>query len=142
MQTGRTPTAAHNANGHRRRQLRARVLSEEGECALCGGRVDKTLTMLWGRHGPRCPGGDCRGCVPHDLRAEVDEDIPRSRGGSPYDRNNCRLLHRVCNRWKGDMTLAEAHAKRNGHTLTQDADGTWKLTQPREPTRATNLVDW
>ena len=46
------------------------------------------------------------------MRAEVDEDIPRARGGSPYERDNTHLMHRACNRWKGTMTLAEAHAKR------------------------------
>lgn len=120
------PTPAHNANGHRRRQLRARVLAEETHCALCGAPVDKTLTTQPGTHGPRCP-GNCNGCVPHPHRAEVDEDIPRSRGGSPYDRANCRLLHRTCNAWKSDMTLNEAKAKL--HTQTT-------------PTNTTNLVTW
>ena len=46
------------------------------------------------------------------MRAEVDEDIPRARGGSPYERDNTHLMHRECNRWKGTMTLVEARAKR------------------------------
>jgi 5-methylcytosine-specific restriction endonuclease McrA len=104
----RTPPA--NANGHRRRELRARVLAEENDCALCGRKVDKKLTNTPGMHGPNCA-GNCNGCVPHPMRAEVDEDIPRSRGGSPYDRSNCRLMHRVCNGWKSAMTLAEARDK-------------------------------
>lgn len=110
-----------NANGHRRRQLRIRVLAEEATCALCDQHVDKTLTTLPGQHGPRCTGGDCPGCIPHPMRAEVDEDIPRARGGSPYDRANCRLMHRRCNRWKSTMTLAEARAKRAGVTTTAQA---------------------
>ncbi len=135
------PTPLHNANGHRRRQLRARVLSEETDCALCDTRVDKTLTMQWGRHGPKCPGGECAGCIPHPMRAEVDEDIPRSRGGSPTERSNCRLMHRECNRWKSNLTLAEARAKRATMTMTQSADGTWQA-QPTRATHTTNLVDW
>ena len=86
-----------NANGHRRRELRRRVLNEESHCALCDTPVDKTLHHL----NPQAP--------------VVDEDIPRARGGSPYDRNNCHLMHRECNRWKSTMTLEEAKAKRAGH---------------------------
>lgn len=102
-----------NANGHRRRELRRRVLAEEDFCALCGERVDKTLSWRTDKHGPRCKGPQCGGCIPHPRKGEVDEDLPRSRGGSPYARKNCRLMHRECNRWKSTMTLAEARAKRN-----------------------------
>lgn len=91
-------TTPANANGHRRRELRARVLAEEGTCHVCGKPVDKSLTYSWGEHGPRCAGNGCPGCVPHPMRAEVDEVIPRSQGGSPLDRDNCRLAHRTCNR--------------------------------------------
>lgn len=98
------------ANGHRRRQLVARVLAEEAVCALCGRPVDKTLTNLPGRHSPRCTTPDCPGCIPHPHRPEVDEDLPVTRGGSPYDRANCHLMHRECNRWKSNRTLAEAKA--------------------------------
>lgn len=106
------PTPLHNANGHRRRELTKRVKAEETLCALCDTPVDKTLTNIPNTHGPRCPGEPCQGCVPHPMRAEVDEDIPRSRGGSPYDRKNCHLMHRKCNQWKSKMTLAEARTKR------------------------------
>lgn len=98
------------ANGHRRRQVVKRVKREEKTCALCGEPVDLTLTMTPGLHGPRCK-GNCTGCVPHPMRAEVDEDIPRSRGGSPYLRSNCHLMHRAHNAFKGNMTLAEARVK-------------------------------
>jgi hypothetical protein len=108
-----TPTPKHNGNGHRRRELRRRVLAEEHVCALCGEPVDKSLTYRTDKHGPKCRGiSECRGCIPHPRRAEIDEDIPRSRGGSPYDRGNCRLMHRECNAWKSAMTLHEAIAKR------------------------------
>ena len=104
-------THTHNANGHRRRELRKRVLAEEHTCALCGAALDKTLTMEWGKHGPKCRGGECMGCVPHPRRVEVDEDLPRSRGGSPYDRANTHAMERRCNQFKGAMTLSEARAK-------------------------------
>ena len=87
---------AANANGHRRRQLVARVKAEETHCALCGGTLDFSLHYL------------------DPMAAVVDEDIPRSRGGSQYDRANCHLMHRRCNSWKATMTLAEARAKRAG----------------------------
>ena len=72
------------ANGHRRRKLRAQVLAEEDICGVCRRPVDKDL--------------------PHGLpdSPEVDEIIPVSRGGSPYDRTNCRLVHRLCNQRRGN----------------------------------------
>lgn len=119
-------TPAANANGHRRRQLRARVLAEESHCALCGAPVDKTLSMLPGQHGPRCKDNTCTGCIPHPHRAEVDEDLPRARGGSPYNRDNCRLMHRECNRLKGTNTIQEFKAKQH----------------PQADKRTTNLIAW
>jgi 5-methylcytosine-specific restriction endonuclease McrA len=116
----------HNANGHRRRELVKRVKAEETHCALCGEWVDKALTTTPGGHGPKCPGGVCPGCIPHPRRGEVDEDIPRSRGGSPYNRPNCHLMHRECNQFKSDLTLAEAKAKRAGTTRrTISTSGIW-----------------
>lgn len=109
-------TELHNANGHRRRELVKRVKAEETTCALCDEPVDKTLYMTPEGHGPKCPQGGCTGCLPHPMRGEVDEDIPRSRGGSPYDRANCHLMHRACNQWKSAMTLEEARAKYQGTT--------------------------
>ena len=105
-------TQLHNGNGHRRRELTKRVKAEEHTCALCDLPVDKTLKMTPGGHGKKCPGPPCAGCQPHPPRGEADEDLPRSRGGSPYDRANCRLMHRACNQWKSNMTLTEARAKR------------------------------
>lgn len=109
-----TPTVAPNANGHRRRQVVARVKAEEHDCALCDKPVNKNLRYLKGEHGKRCPTRTCTGCIPDPMRGEVDEDLPRSRGGSPYDRANCHLMHRKCNQFKDDLTLAEARAKLHG----------------------------
>lgn len=120
------PAPRHNANGHRRRELTARVKAEETVCALCDQPVDKTLNYTPNKHGPRCPENTptpqrqnntppCQGCVPHPMRAEVDEDIPRSRGGSPLERNNTHLMHRRCNQFKSAQTLQEArHRLHNG----------------------------
>ena len=74
------------ANGHRRDQVRARVLREEDECWLCGSVVDKTLPPYL------------------DGSPEVDEVVPVSLGGSPIDRSNCRLAHRLCNIRRGNGT--------------------------------------
>ena len=64
--------------------------------------MDKTLTYDWGKHSTRCSDPTCAGCVPHPLRAEVDEKVARARGGSQYDRQNTQLTHRICNLRKGD----------------------------------------
>lgn len=100
-----TPSAS--ANGHRRRQLVARVMAEEDLCRLCGQIVDKALGRIPGHHTRRCTRDDCPGCVWHPMAPVVDELLPRSRGGSPYDRDNCALMHRSCNARKGAMTLQE-----------------------------------
>lgn len=71
-------------NSTKRNALRKRVLREEDLCWLCGQIVDKTLH----HHDPGAP--------------EVDEVIPVSKGGDPYDRKNCRLAHRLCNQQRGN----------------------------------------
>ena len=78
------------ANGHRRRQVRAQVLNDEDHCGICGQQVDKDL-----------PAGT-------PWSPEVDEIIPVSKGGSPYDRDNCRLTHRICNARRGNGSRLRA----------------------------------
>ncbi len=80
----------------RRRAVIAAVMASEDICWLCGRPVDKTLP-------PRLPGSP-----------EVDEDIPVSRGGSPFDRANCHLVHKACNLVKHNHSTAWARA-RLGH---------------------------
>ena len=72
------------ANGARRDAVRRWVLATQEHCALCGKPVDKTLK------------------TPHPMSAEVDEIIPISKGGSPYDKDNVQLTHRCCNRRKSN----------------------------------------
>lgn len=79
-------TNVRYSNGSARRKLRARVLAEEDVCWICGQPVDKSL-----------PAG-------HPGAPEVDEVVPVSRGGSPLDRSNCRLAHRICNQRRGNRT--------------------------------------
>lgn len=77
-------TNPRRTNGNLRNKVRARVLREEDNCWLCGKSVDKKLH----HHDPAAP--------------EIDEVIPVSKGGSPYDRKNCRLAHRLCNQKRGN----------------------------------------
>lgn len=72
------------ANSSMRNKLRARVLREESICWLCGLPVNKSLP-----HGQ--PGSP-----------EIDEVVPVSKGGSPFERSNCRLAHRICNQKRGN----------------------------------------
>ncbi len=113
------PAPRHNANGHRRRELRARVLAESTHCALCDRELDKSAGMITGAHGPKCQGAPCAGCIPHPRRVEVDEDIPRSRGGSPLERMNTNALCRECNQFKGAQTLAEARVRYQAERASQ-----------------------
>lgn len=80
------------ANGYRRDQVRRRVLTEEDDCWLCGKPVDKSLP-------PYLSGSP-----------EVDEIIPVAQGGSPTDRSNCRLSHRLCNVRRGQETKQQLRA--------------------------------
>ncbi|WP_022857274.1 HNH endonuclease [Alloscardovia omnicolens] len=94
-------------NSSRRNKLRARVLAAYDTCHICGKPVDKTL------NGTTLPGAP-----------EVDELIPVSRGGSPYDFNNCRLAHRYCNRQRSNHTVAYARAQIKSKYQS-------KITRPR-----------
>ncbi|TCD53838.1 endonuclease [Alloscardovia theropitheci] len=80
-------------NGNRRRKLRARVIAAYDTCWICGKPIDKSLK------------------TPHPMSPEVDEIIPVSRGGSPFDWNNCRLAHRICNEIKSNHTVTYARNK-------------------------------
>jgi 5-methylcytosine-specific restriction endonuclease McrA len=93
-------------NGTQRNRVRRRVLLEETECWLCGQPVDTTLP-----HGlPQSP--------------EVDEVVPVSKGGSPYDRRNCRLAHRMCNQRRGNRDPFPVSAV---ETVRQ-----WNVETPRQ----------
>ena len=95
-------------------------LEQRPKCGICGEPVDKTLTMAWGQHSTRCINEACPGCVPHPMRAEVDEIIPVSRGGNPYDRTNCRLAHRICNQRRGADTPKPEPISRENFPITTE----------------------
>jgi len=89
-------TTNRYANGHRRRQLRARVLNEEDHCGICGEPVNKMLK------------------TPHPMSPDIDEILPVSRGGDPLLRSNVQLTHMICNRRKSDKLIV----KHNSNTIT------------------------
>lgn len=66
-----------------RADLRRRVFAMQDTCGICGRPVDVTLPPYT------------------DQSPELDEIIPVSRGGSPYDIDNLQLVHRICNERKG-----------------------------------------
>lgn len=76
-------------NSALRSSLRKRVLAAYDTCAICGREVDKSLPYL------------------DPLAPEVDEIIPVSRGGSPYDWDNLQLVHRICNQRKGNKMAGD-----------------------------------
>lgn len=77
-------TNPRRANGARRDRARAAVLARDDVCGICGQPVDKTLHYL----DPGAP--------------EVDEIVPVSLGGSPFELTNLRLTHLLCNRRRGN----------------------------------------
>ena len=77
-------------NYSKRERVRKQVLREESICWLCGEAVDVRLSA----GQPASP--------------EVDEILPISLGGSPIDRSNVRLAHRLCNQKRGNKLPNEA----------------------------------
>ncbi len=80
------------SNGNARRKLRARLRAEGRPCHLCGLPIDYSL-----------PAGD-------PWSFEVDEIVPVSCGGSPYDYANVDAAHRVCNQRRGNRMPGDAGA--------------------------------
>lgn len=88
-------TNPRRSNGHRRDQVVALVYRTEDECGICGKPVDKQLPYIDPSTGK-----------PHPWAKSVDEIVPVSLGGDPFDRRNCRLAHRICNVKRGNGTKA------------------------------------
>lgn len=115
LEHGETVTTANPryANGHRRRNLRTRILREEHQCGICGHDVDKTIP------------------TPDPFSAEIDEIVPIALGGDPLDRKNCRLAHRVCNRCRstgqhtGQCPWCQANGTPTRTTTTYITSRSW-----------------
>lgn len=84
--TGRGPNA-RRTNSYRRDRARATVRSWGMPCAICGQPIDYGLP----------PG--------HPRAFEVDEIVPVSRGGSPFDVSNLQPAHRRCNQWRSNHSM-------------------------------------
>ena len=83
-------------NGAARARIKAKLIAETGGqpvCHLCGRPIDTRL-----------PAGN-----PYAF--EIDEVIPVSRGGSPFDVRNCRASHRLCNQRRGNRPMRALAAR-------------------------------
>ena len=83
-----------NKNGNARRKVRAWLKAQGLPCHLCGMAIDYDL-----------PAGD-------PMSFEVDEIIPVSKGGSPFDRANVAPAHRICNQKRGNKDIDQAPTPR------------------------------
>lgn len=90
-------------NGARRSALRKRVASWGLPCALCGKPIDYSLTTYV---DPR--DGKVKR---HPMSYELDEIVPVSRGGSPYDIDNVQPTHRICNQRRGNKPMGTARSQ-------------------------------
>jgi 5-methylcytosine-specific restriction endonuclease McrA len=79
-------------NGHRRRQLRQRLLRSTSTCAVCGGELDKTIPPH------------------HPDSVEVHERIPVAADGDPLSRANTVAVHSRCNKaeWQRWVKVQQA----------------------------------
>lgn len=83
------------ANGHRRDELRRWLRAQGRPCHICGLPIDYSL-----------PAG-------HPMSFEVDEIVPVSMGGSPFDRDNVDAAHRICNQRRGNKPAAQGPRARD-----------------------------
>lgn len=77
-----------------RDKLRKRVKYEGRPCAICGKPIDYSLTTWIDPKDGRTK--------PHPMCYELDEIVPISLGGSPFDYDNVQPAHRICNQRKGN----------------------------------------
>ena len=78
-----------------RESARARLLAmAPPTCPLCGRPIDYSLDWwIDPTDGKR---------KRHPMSPEVDEIVPISKGGSPTDLGNLRIVHRICNQRRGN----------------------------------------
>lgn len=91
------------ANGSRRTALRNRVKAMGLPCHLCGQPIDYSLTTYVDPKDGRTKR--------HPLSFELDELVPVSKGGSPFDIDNVAPAHRICNQRRGNKTLVKQTPK-------------------------------
>ena len=84
------------ANGSARDAVRRRWRARGEPCGICGKPIDYSLGyVVDARTGKRRL---------HPLAFVVDEIVPVSKGGSPFDMANTRPAHNICNARRGDGT--------------------------------------
>lgn len=88
-------TPSRYANGAARRKVRAWLRAQGRPCHICGMAIDYSL-----------PAG-------HPMSFEVDEIVPVSLGGSPYDRDNVAAAHRICNERRGNKPISSPPPSRS-----------------------------
>lgn len=84
------------ANGSKRTALRKRVAAMGLPCHICGKPIDYSLTTWTDPKDGRTKR--------HPMSYELDELIPVSKGGSPFEFDNVRPAHRICNQRRGNRT--------------------------------------
>ena len=78
-----------------RQDLRRKFARRGDVCGICGKPIDYSLKV-----------GD-----PSGMWYELDEIVPISRGGSPYDEDNLQSAHARCNRKKSNRLPSEMRPK-------------------------------
>lgn len=84
-------------NGAKRTALRNRVRAMGLPCHICGQPIDYSLTTYVDPTDGRVKR--------HPMSYELDELLPVSRGGSPFDVENVAPAHRICNQRRGNKRL-------------------------------------
>ena len=88
------------SNGTRRNKLRKRVAELGLPCHLCGRPIDYTLTTWTDPKDGRVKR--------HPMSFELDEIVPVSKGGDPFDFENVAPAHRICNQRRGNRPVEAA----------------------------------
>ena len=109
------------ANGTRRNSIRGWLRAQHRPCWIC---------RAFGRTGDidySLPAG-------HPFSFEVDELIPVSKGGSPFERSNVDAAHRCCNQWRGNKSVEEvmalAHAGASAAISAPEVESTFGVVSP------------
>lgn len=102
------------ANGARRTALRNRVKAMGLPCHLCGRPIDYSLTTYVDPKDGRVKR--------HPLSFELDELVPVSKGGSPFDMDNVAPAHRICNQRRGNKSLTKPASTPSGNPLPTSRD--------------------
>lgn len=100
MVCGSMASNPRQRNGARRRAIKRRWQSIGDPCHICGKPIDYSLGMIVDTStGKRRP---------HPMSLAIDEIIPVSLGGDPFDFSNTRPTHWICNAQRGNGKKKQA----------------------------------